>query len=282
MSFSEKYGYVMPVDVLKRGGLDNEGATALCNCYDHLNYWLSRYSNNSDVYAKMEESIWCFFLNKRRDDFYKGFNNEVVATEYLLSEDSKWYLKFDMIEYSIKVLRGFQKSTDKRVEEIVDTFVGLLNSTFERLNYAYRIVDNQIIEITDEEEIKVIEAAIEQTSTIRTHLSNALKLLSERPNPDYRNSIKESISAIEALCREITGENTLGAALSKLEKNGVLIPTVLKSGFDKLYAYTNNSSTGIRHALMDDANLPTFEEAKFMIVICSAFINYIQGKKSSI
>lgn len=280
MKFSEKYGYVLPVDVLKRGGLDNEGATALCNCYDHLKLWLSRSSHTSDIYTMMEETIWCFFLNKRRDDFYYMYHNhEVVATKYLLSEVNEWYLKFDLIEYSIKVLRGLQNSRNGTIKDVVDTFVNLLNSTFERLNHAYRIVDDQIVEITDDEEINAIEVAISQMSTVRTHLSNALKQISDRSNPDYRNSIKESISAVEALCREITGENTLGAALNKLEKTGLVIPISLKSGFDKLYAYTNNSSTGIRHALMDDANLPTYDEAKFMIVICSAFINYIQGKK---
>ncbi len=36
MKFSERYGYVKPAEVLKRGFLDEEGTTALCNCYDHL------------------------------------------------------------------------------------------------------------------------------------------------------------------------------------------------------------------------------------------------------
>ena len=96
------------------------------------------------------------------------------------------------------------------------------------------------------------------------------------------NSIKESISAVEALCREITTENTLGDALKKLEKNGVNIPAFLKSGFEKLYIYTNNEKTGIRHALMDNTETPQYDEAKFMLVSCCAFVNYIQGKRSTI
>ena len=44
--------------------------------------------------------------------------------------------------------------------------------------------------------------------------------------------------------------------------------------------YTNDSNTGIRHALMDGKELPGFEEAKYMLVSCSAFVNYIQGKRS--
>lgn len=42
------------------------------------------------------------------------------------------------------------------------------------------------------------------------HLNKALELYAQRPIEDYRNSIKESISAIEVYCREITGEKTLG------------------------------------------------------------------------
>lgn len=276
MKFSERYGYVNPTEVLERGCLDAEGATALCNCYDNLARWLY-----NESYIKMEETIWCFFLNQRRNDFY-GFNgHKVVATEFLLSKDNEWYRKFDLIEFSIKVLRRQCQQGDRRFEKIVNSFVDMLNATFIRLKYAYRVVGDLIVEITNDEEIKTIETAIKQETAIKTHFSCALKLLSNRPTPDYRNSIKESISAVEALCREITSENTLGDALKKLEKNGVTIPVFLKSGFEKLYVYTNNEKTGIRHALMDDAETPQYDEAKFMLVACSAFVNYIQGKRSA-
>lgn len=47
------------------------------------------------------------------------------------------------------------------------------------------------------------------------HLTKALSLLSDRNKPDYRNSIKESISAVEATCKSLTGISTLDKALSK-------------------------------------------------------------------
>ena len=31
---------------------------------------------------------------------------------------------------------------------------------------------------------------------------------------------------------------------------------------------------------MDGSDVPTFEEAKYMLVMCSAFVNYIQGKRT--
>ena len=54
---------------------------------------------------------------------------------------------------------------------------------------------------------------------------------------------------------------------------------MLQVAFEKLYAYTNNKTTGIRHALMEDTESPGFDEAKFMLVACSAFVNYLRGKQ---
>ncbi len=219
-------------------------------------------------------------MNKRKDDFWTFDGGHMVAaTSYLESKEHEWFHKFDLIEYAIQYLKN-QVKIDVYLQKIIDAFLRLLNNTFKRLNYAYRVVDEQIVEITNAEEIKEIEEALDQNQAIRNHLSAALKHLSDRPNPDYRNSIKESISAVEVLCREITGETTLGDALRVWEKKGVKIPTFLKSGIEKLYIYTNDQKTGIRHALMDDKEVPRFEEAKFMLVACSAFVNYIQSKRS--
>ncbi len=89
---------------------------------------------------------------------------------------------------------------------------------FEKENYAYRIINNEITAITSEQEIQSIEDALENTnqySGVQQHLNQALKLMSDRQNPDYRNSIKESISAVESICKIVTNEDkaTLGKAL---------------------------------------------------------------------
>lgn len=152
-----------------------------------------------------------------------------------------------------------------------------MNHHFKRLNFAYRIVNKEIVEITSEEEIKEIETTLSTSKdNIKIHLNNALELYSKRPVADYRNSIKESISAVEAISRNITGENVLN--FKKMEEKGVFVPTVLRKAFECLYGYTNDKTTGIRHALMDDTNAPQAEEALFMLVSCSAFINYLNKK----
>ena len=203
-----------------------------------------------------------------------------MATVFIEDKSNAWYKKLDIIEKTIQYLRNFDAKNHK-FYSVASNFIKLLNSAFERLNFAYRIINDEIVEITSEQEIKTIETAIDNSArNVKMHLNRALELYAQRPDGDYRNSIKESISAVEAFCREKTGENTLGKALNKLEKNGIVFPDVLKHAFDKLYAYTNQSDAGIRHALMDDTGVytPKAEEAIFMLVSCSAFINYLNKK----
>lgn len=286
--FSDRYGYTSPQDTLIRERLDEDIINALCTCYDVLEEALGEYDNEyrgygqkrSYTYLELEEAVWCFFLNKRKADFEVHIRTHYsVSTLFLNEKKHPWYEKMNLLDFSIRVLRG-SKGKGYKYDKIVDRFVLDINSSFSRLNYAYRVIENQIVQITDEEEIVAIVDAMKVSDSVRTHMSDALKHLTARPNPDYRNSIKESISAVEIICRQITGEDTLGKALNKLGQKGVRIPSMLKLAFDKLYGYTNDKSTGIRHALMDDMDMPGFEEAKFMVVSCSAFINYIQGKRS--
>lgn len=273
--FSERYGYIKPSDVIIRERITPEIQNAICSCYDRLENNARGYD-----YIALEKYIWRYFLNNRENDFVEDFvyAKSYVFTNFVLSKDIAWYHKLDIVEFVIEYLYD---SKCKISAPVVKSFIFELNSEFARLNFAYRIINKEIVEITSQEEIVAIETALaESTGTVRRHINEALKLLSQRPTPDCRNSIKESISAVEAFCREKTGENTLGKALNKLETNGISIPKMLKEAFDKLYAYTNQKDTGIRHALMDDDGkyIPSSDEAIFMLVSCSAFINYL-GKK---
>ena len=62
--------------------------------------------------------------------------------------------------------------------------------------------------------------------------------------------------------------------LKKIESKGIKIHGGLKSAFDKLYGYTSDAK-GIRHVGDIGGPSSTFEEAKFMLVACCAFINYL-------
>jgi hypothetical protein len=65
---------------------------------------------------------------------------------------------------------------------------------------------------------------------------------------------------------------TLPDALKRLNKK---VPShkALEGGFNQLYGFTSDAE-GIRHALMDKPNLTT-DDARYMLVSCSAFANYL-------
>ena len=272
--FSERNGYVKPQDILIKEYITPEIQNAICNCLYDL--------SNKDriIYARCEAEIWRYYLYNSthlfntNQDFKSFFSNRHRSIiPYISGSDIPWFKKLDIIE---KVIDFYGLNKQKK---LINIFIMSMNKEFERLHFAYRLVGNQIVEITSDEEIKAIETALtNKEESVKLHLQTAINLYAKRPDGDYRNSIKESISAVEALCRKITGENTLGKAISKLENNGIALSNVLKKSFEQLYNYTNDKTTGIRHALMDDTNAPTADEAIFMLVSCSAFINYLTKK----
>lgn len=275
-TFSERYGYVTPRTAVIREDMPTEVMNAVCSCFNDL---LSRYDDYMHYnYSYLERNIWRYFLNQKSGEF-PVFKPD-ISVDYIAS-DQPWYKKLDLIEFVIEyMIHESKEQFNSRGLELCQWFADTLNKEFERLHYGYRIVSNKIAPITSETEIEAVEKALsESKDNIKVHLSEALKLFSDKEHPDYRNSIKESISAVEVLCRELTGESTLGKALNQLESRGITIQSQLKEAFTKLYAYTNQPDTGIRHSLMDDDATyhPSYNEAYFMLVSCSAFINYLRG-----
>lgn len=276
--FSERYGYTKPSDVIIRERITSEIQNAILTCFDDLHITFVKYQYNM-VYYQMDEYVWTYFLNLRKSTWNSKFH---IITTFIGEEKNEWFKKLDLIEFCVKYLYATAENRhNQRILQITKSFEQQLQHNFKRLNFAYRIINKEIVEISSEEEINEIETALKTSKdNIKTHLNNALELYSRRPTADYRNSIKESTSAVEVFCREKTGEETLGKALNKLESKGIIIHKLLKSAFDKLYAYTNQPDTGVRHALMDDDGdyVPQAEEALFMLVSCSAFINYLNKK----
>lgn len=276
--FSERYNYVKPSDSIIRERMPLSIQNAICSCFDELeDILIEKYveynGKQTNLYRELGIHLWMCALNERKAN-YDACRESSVAITFLQDDKNSWFKKLDLVEIVVKYL------SDQGEQDILNDFINQLNYHFEHLKFAYRIIDKQIVEITSENEIKSIEDALQNsTNNIRMHLSKALELYSRRPDGDYSNSIKESISAVEACCRARTGKNTLGEALNNLAQNGI-IHRLLKDAFEKLYAYSNQSETGIRHSLMDEAGtyVPSGAEALFMLVSCSAFINYLNKK----
>ena len=159
-----------------------------------------------------------------------------------------------------------------------------LDNALERGRAPYRFIGERLLPATSMQETAAIQNAKQAATgptlaTVRAHLDEAAKILANRDQPNDRNSIKESISAIEALVAVVLGRRgTLGDLLKSMDDklpNEALHPA-LKAALSKLYGYTSDAG-GIRHALSDDRE-PDIEDAQFMLAICSAFVTLIVAK----
>lgn len=270
--FAERNGYKKVDDVLVRERLTEPFMNGVINMYLQLAQYMTDNRAFGEYYTKLDRYIHTEFLRK---DLFSYRENQTMIN--LLKQRSlPWYELFSLLECSWYFLRY------NLAFEYANYLYSETNRIFERENYAYRMNHDtgDIIEVTSEVEIDSINEALRNpVDSVRTHIETAIKHLSaSQKAPDYRNSVKESISAVEACCRNITGETTLDKAIARLEAKGVVINSEMKKGFAKLYYYTNDEATGIRHALMDDGNVPTSDEAIYMLVVCSAFVNYLTKK----
>ena len=212
--------------------------------------------------------MWVNFFKKPIDTMDNYFNLFYTAIRNKFFK-WEWYEVYDFLEYLAQ--------TDSPIDR--KQFIETCNVIFGRELSAYRFVGEKIVKITDELEVNEIEEVINKTSKskleiVNIHLKTALLKLSDRKNPDYRNSIKESISAVEAIAKIISGnpKAELAQAL-KLIENSVGLHGALKKGFLSIYGYTSDAD-GIRHSLKEQSTC-NFEDAKYMLVSCTAFINYL-------
>lgn len=275
MRFSQRIGKRKNKTELEKNEMSPELRNTLWTLILELTIGLKKRETGYDQkYSELTDffrSIWIFFFKWPIDNLpiyysqvHEG-NAKAIVRDWFFKAD--WDLAFDFVEFCASYS--------------VDEFKEVCNSQLKSEFSAYRFVDDKIVEINSKEEIEEIEKAISNSDKykpVKTHLETALNLIANRKSPDYRNSIKESISAVESLCKIILGnkKTTLGAALNEIEKKHSL-PHSLKAAFEILYGYTSDEA-GIRHGLLENDTKVDIEEARFMLIACSAFVNYLMNK----
>jgi hypothetical protein len=192
-------------------------------------------------------------------------------------QELEWFDVYNLVEF---IIQNIGRLTDNR--QGPSTLEHKVNGILERELSAYRSINLQLVPISNESEIQAIQQASTASSAIgiagvSEHINTALKLLGKKPEPDYRNSIKESISALEGLCKVIVGEKSGGLEKALNKMTGLVdIHPALRTGLLNLYGYSSNED-GIRHPILESSNVG-FAEAKFMLVACSAAVNFVIDK----
>jgi hypothetical protein len=272
MKFSERQGLRTAKETVQLESMDKDLRNGLWNSFQlhYLERVNSQYIRTSR-YDDFFRDLWLNFFKYPLDTLDNHYNNtRSEIREWFFGWH--WFEVYDFIEYVASV----ECHTDE------DDFIDTCNIILERELSAYRFIDGIISPITNEHEINEIDEAIQTAKDnnlrgVREHLETALLKMSDRTNPDYRNSIKESISAVEAIAKKISNgsKDSLGGALDKIRGKIKLHPS-LEQGFKKIYGYTSDEG-GIRHSMSDESNCD-LEDAKYMLIASSAFVNYLITK----
>ncbi|CAG8866716.1 AbiJ-NTD4 domain-containing protein [Pseudomonas fluorescens] len=278
-TFSERKGLKPVRQTIQTNVMTDELRNSLWNTlqlivWDSQDFMHDRYHNYPGIDG-FSEILWFRYFKKPIDErpsyAYPNRSEKIlkIIRDHFFA--ATWNEVYDFIEFVVAVC---QKGNSR----LSDTLNRVLSTEMS----AYRFVDGKVVDIVGEQEREMLEEALADTkfAAVAAHLERALALLADRKQPDYRNSIKESISAVEAMARIVSGtpKATLGEALKALEKTGKL-HAALKDGFSKLYGYTNDES-GIRHAMLDEPQL-TQEDAKYFLLSCTSFVNYLKAALAS-
>jgi hypothetical protein len=271
MSFSERMGYreqrpiqIESMDLALRNGLFNVAKRLLLVGLARSN------SHDRAPWVKAFNGAWSLFFKLPLHTSPAQYAGDKAPNEFIYKffSEAEWSRVYDFVEFIVEQSEGRSASA--------------FNEVLEREVAGYRVLEGIVVPISDSTQIDAITSGLEASAAnplrgAHEHLASSLRLLSDRGNPDYRNSVKEAISAIESAASVLTGAKKpeLRDALRVLENKGRLHPA-LRGAFEKLYGWTSNEE-GVRHALMEDSSLD-FADALFMLVVCSAFVRYLVAK----
>lgn len=211
-------------------------------------------------------------------NFYKGnYRNFSTEKQFVNNfifdfiDKSSFFELFDFLEQIIIDFKNIIK--DDAVELC-------LKSLFKKYRLAYTVYNGKIVPVANEAEGKTYIGALnmtEKTGANGAH-SHLIKAGEQMNHQKWAESIRESISAVESVCRQIAGENaSLGAALSKIDKQYHL-HSAFKKALSELYGYTSDEN-GIRHSLLDNPEAKVDQtDALFMLGACASFVSYLLAR----
>lgn len=274
--FSERKGIKHFSDIVQVNSLNertrNKIYTATKEIFDLMNQY------NKSLQNGFVEFIYedIFSLTKRDIPTIYGYSTysytSVFNEIYNIISTENYSDILTFIEGIVKAFAIIDQDT-RNMLNLKTKYINAISNIFKSENVNYRIVNGIVTDLLNEETIKEIEETLKNPyNVVSIHYSKALELLYK--TRDYDNSIKESISSVESICQILTGNDkaTLGDALKLLKDK---IHPAMKSAFEKLYGYTSDAN-GIRHSNGLGEGDSTFEEAKYMLVSCSAFVNYLK------
>lgn len=265
--------------MIQREYLEDDTRLELWNLLAVLPREFAKFYQDSTEHEILE-ALWVWHFKEARDEMPADYALWRRIKDQILN--GEWNEVLDLLESFSKYWDRHETNESGKLKNV---FLTVLNERFEQELVGYRLIGLEITPVDSTAEGEAIKGALTDSDAIagaRHSLERAIELLADRATPDYPNSIKESISAVEAVVKKVTGEGTLSKGLTKLEAAGLNIHPALKGAWSQMYGWTSDEA-GIRHGGIEAADADQ-ALAKYVLVTCSAFVSYLieEGRKAGL
>lgn len=223
--FSDRIGATRPRRNFQTDDMDASLRNALWNwvCWA-LDKETTRHSFRPEYWSKAAHGgMW--------DEVFHLAEDEIPLSTYIQSQVKKrfmecaWFDVYNIVQWLLPRVNKFRGAYDRHTSV---TPTQKLNNYLEREMSGYRAVNDRLVPVTSPTEVAEIQQAATPRpgfEVVAAHIDSALSLIGKKPDPDYRNSVKESISAVEAAVNLLTGKSGgIDDALRVLEKQRKLHP----------------------------------------------------------
>lgn len=235
-------------------------------------------ARNLDFGPGSLRDVVCRVLRVRADSTnWSEYPNVWEEVQYLF-HNAEWFRVYDMIE----AIYAAMSEKDDRNHIFGDSrpsvrFADEINAEMLESGIGWQIVDGQIVTRGEESfQTAVTDAtsALNETGrpTAAKHVHEALEALSRRPEPDLSGAIYHAMGALEAVARDLVGEEkaTLGEVLKRYPD---LLPSPLDKALTQIWGYASNEA---RHVV--EGRDPTREEAELIVGLASTVATYLTKK----
>jgi hypothetical protein len=210
-----------------------------------------------------------------RDNWSDGNISDEVES---LISDCDWWKVYDVIE---AIWKELSTGTDSihvdpgpppKYERVGIVFARRVNELLVESGIGWQLQQGKIQLRGDgafERSVKGAALALAGAGrqTAQNELSEALRDLSRRPEPDVSGAVQHGLAALECFARDLTGEPKL--TLGQLAKHQA-IPKPLDQLIEKAWGYSSERGRHLR-----EGNAPDHREAELMIALSAAIINYL-------
>jgi hypothetical protein len=251
-----------------------------------LSYIIQDLVNRKFIFEGQNQTSWNTITTElcrvaRISSYSEQFQTYELELQWLL-EQTEWYRIFTFCERVYSRLLTDQYSKLETIEMIKKYFSEEVNQLLMEENIDYNFVGGQFERrgrAQTQKNLKKMGTVLADSNLneVRKHYNKAIRFFNQTQEPDYNNSIKEALCALESAIEICTGKkasNNFNLAIKELEGNADdKIPTPIAQSMMKVFAF-RGSGQGISHAAPDGFRVSDLE-AELVLNTVAAFITYI-------